>query len=140
MLKYAPNHIKDFCFCDKKDETYQRLSKKFKSSYTSINKIRCICGNNSFHVYKDLHPTVLLNCSICDNAIVVYDLKYYPSANKTNNSFPFEHVTYMGISIFEVYAIYEYSEDFESNDDISWCYIYIKSDNNLIELINDETS
>lgn len=147
MIKYAPLHIKNYCFIDKDDEAYRRLVNEYQDDYHFVYKVRCSCCSDKFKVYKDDHPTVIIKCSNCNKKITVYDLKYYPSAIKLEDELKVEQVSYCNNSIFNVYSIYEYSDDLDDEigfdeNDITWCVIFIKEikNNRIIKLIDDETA
>lgn len=146
MLNLAPTHIKDYCFSDESDNVYNSIFNEFNAQHTAIHKIKCSCGNLRFNAYKDPNPTVKLICPKCENIITVYDLIYYPAAVKCYHSDDrFELFTENDNNEFEVYAVYEYSdpnfpEEFDGENDINWCYIFLNYEDRLIKLIDDETA
>lgn len=147
MDKCAPVHVSEYCIEDFDDINFTNLMNKFNSKYTFVFKIKCTCNNIWFEVYKDEHPTVILNCLNCNKKIEVYDLKYYPSATKLKNEFELIKLNLYNTDQYNVYAIYEYSDEFEDEEDvefdpndISWCYIFICSNGSIEEIVNDETS
>lgn len=112
MKRYALFHVKDYCIIAKEDEAYRKLADKYQDDYHFVYKIKCSCCNDRFKVYKDEHPTVVIKCSDCNEEIIVYDLKYYPAAIKLEDKLKMEQVSYSDNSIFNIYSIYEYSDDF----------------------------
>ena len=141
MCGYAPTHIEDFCVVAKSDPFYNQLYDKFFNDYTSVFKIRCSCGSSKFFVYKDNHPSIYLKCKCCSREIIAYELDFYPAATKLEDFKPRTLVCINGIDNFNVYAIYQYPEDAGlDKDDISWCVIYIKNDENVVKILDDETA
>ncbi len=147
MKKYAPFHVKNYCTIDKEDEVYKKLVNNYEDDHHFVYKIRCSCCNDKFKVYKDDHPTVVIKCSDCDKEIIVYDLKYYPAAIKLDDKLKMEQVSYIESSVFNIYSIYEYCDEFDEEiefveNDITWCLVFIKCVKNkkLIKLIDDETA
>ena len=141
MLDLEPTHVADYCYRDYSDRIFLRLLDVYDGLYTTINIIKCSCGNNRFVVYIDPNPTVEIVCKCCLKRISVYDLAYYPAAvkcPKDNDVFSIVHLDSQ--SEFKVYAIYEYSDDYDGENDVSWCHVYISTDDDLIEIVNDETS
>ena len=99
-----------------------------------------MCGN--FNVYIDEHPTAIIKCCSCDNEIIVYELSYYPAAIKLQGSCELSKITSGVFDSFEICVKYEYPDDYENADDISWCtvWIYNEAEKRLITVIDDETS
>ena len=147
MNQCSPEHINKYCYIpDNNDNVFQELVRKLGSDYLFVFKVKCTCENDGFFVYKDKHPTVELDCPVCNENISVYDLKYYPCAVKLNEDYVLDKVSN---DLYCVYVAFEYSNEFEEEDDvefdindISWCYVYVKNitTNELIELVNDETA
>jgi len=146
MKRTTPENVNKYCYAPKNDDAYLRLAQEYEDGYTFVYKIKCICENQHFFVYKDKHPTVELKCNKCSEHISVYDLKYYPCAVKLNKEYPLKLVSN---DLYCVYVVFEYSNESEDEEDvpfddndITWCYIYIKNiiANEVIELINDETA
>lgn len=147
MKKCAPFHIKDFCWCAKEDKAYNQLVDEYEDDYHFVYKIECACGNKKFEVYKDDHPTVVLRCSNCRRNITVYDLEYYPAATKLKEEMERNQIVNQEDNLFNVYAIYEYSDEFEDDsefdaNDITWCFVFITDikSRKLIKLVDDETA
>ena len=141
MINIAPTHIRKYCFCDYSDKIFKEIFDKYDDTNTAIYKIKCSCGNTLFKVYVDPNPTVKIICTKCLKEIIVYDLIFYPAATKCpDKNDVFESVIYGSQTEFEVYAMYEYRDDYEDENDISWCHVYLNFQNDLIEIIDDETS
>lgn len=146
MLNLAPTHIKDYCFIDNSDIVYNKIFTDFDAKHIAIYKIKCSCGNLNFNVYKDPNPTVKLICAKCGTEIIVYDLIYYSAAIKYPHlKDKFEMFTDDGNKEFEVYTLYEYPdpnfpEEFGGENDVNWCYVFLKSREKIIEFLNDETA
>lgn len=147
MKENAPVHIKKFCFEDSKDRTYCELREKYQDEYTFTWKIKCECGETKFKVLTDEHPSVFCKCSNCGKDITVYDLANYPAATKLKDELEAEQVSIEGVEDFNVYAIYEYSDEFEEEDDvefdqndISWATAYIGNGEILEKILDDETA
>lgn len=120
------------------------------NEYTFAHEIKCTCLNKEFIIYKDGHPTVIAECNCCGKRITVYDLDFYPAATKIKEKLPMErYLSENGDELFNICVLYEYSDEFEYEDDvefdrndISWCVIYgygLKS-KKIFQIINDETS
>lgn len=151
MLDTAPEHIKNYCFADENDRTYQQLCKEFDEEHYSLYQIKCICGNTEWNVYCDPNPTVKAICPKCRQEITVYDLIYYPAAVKcSRDDDVFTQEAHNGITEFKVYVAFEYvpeeweelskDPDYRFNDDITWCCIYLKCGDEIINIVNDETA
>ena len=147
MKENAPVHIKKFCFEDGKDRTYCELREKYQDEYTFTWKIKCECGETKFKVLTDEHPSVFCKCGNCGKDIIVYDLANYPAATKLEEELETEQVSIEGVEDFNVYAIYEYSDEFEEADDvefdqndISWATAYIGNGDILEKILDDETA
>ena len=61
---------------------FQKLKDMYEGEYSYVYKVTCKCNNNKFMVYKDSHPTVIVECCACKRRIIVYNLSFYPSATK----------------------------------------------------------
>lgn len=147
MNIFKPTHIEKYCCLDNKDLTYNELYLKYKDNYTYIYKIICTCSNEKFKVYKDNHPSVYIECSHCSNKIIVYDLDFYLASRKLDKHLEKYQLIFEDLEYFEVYAIYEYSDEYlcendvEFNqNDIDWAKVYIKNNNLIIKILDDETS
>lgn len=141
MINFAPDHIKEYCYCDHTDQHFSKLFDEFDDAYTAIYKIKCSCGCSRFKVYVDPNPTVEAVCVHCEKRICVYDLIHYPAAVKCPcDNDTFSIVDLNSHSEFEVYAIYEYSDDYDSENDITWCHVFAGSEKELVEIIDDETA
>lgn len=147
MNKTAPVHIQRFCYEDKEDKTYCQLQKEYQSDYTFVWKIKCGCGETRFKVFSDEHPSIFLKCTKCNKDITVYDLSYYPAAVKLKEEFAKKQVSVENIEDFNVYAIYEYSDEFETEDDvdldpndITWGTAYIANGDVVNKILDDETA
>lgn len=141
MINFAPDHIKEYCYCDYSDQLFRELFDEFDDAYTAIYKIKCSCGCSRFKVYVDPNPTVEVVCIHCEKRICVYDLINYPAAVKC----PHDNDTFTMVDLnlqseFEVYAIYEYSDDYDSENDITWCHVFAGMEKDLVEIIDDETA
>lgn len=146
MRENAPVHIKKFCYEDNEDRTYCKLQEEYQDEYTFVWKIKCECGETKFKVFTDEHPSVFCKCSKCNKDITVYDLANYPAATKLKEELETEQVCMEGVEDFNVYAIYEYSDEFEEDDedfdqnDITWAYAYIGNDDIVEKILDDETA
>ena len=141
LINIAPTHIKKYCVCDHSDKIFESIFNRFDDTNMSINKIKCTCGNDLFNVYTDPNPTVKVICTECLNEIIVYDLIYYPAATKCpQEDDVFEMVTLNLQSELNVYAVYDYGDEYEDENDVTWCYVYISFLDDVFELINDETA
>lgn len=151
MLDTAPEHLRKYCFADKNDKAYRQLLNEFNAEDNSLHKIKCTCGNIKFQVYCDPNPTVKAVCPKCGQEIIIYDLIYYPAAvkcPKDDDVFVLEE--HNGITEFEVYTVFEYvpeeweelskDPDYRFNDDITWCWVYIKCSDEIINIVDDETA
>ena len=146
MKETAPIHIKKFCYEDNEDRTYCELREKIYDEVHFLWKIKCDCGETKFKVFTDKHPSVFCKCRQCNKDITVYDLSNYPAAVKLNEEFEAEQVYIEGVEDFNVYAIYEYSDEFEEDDehfdqnDITWATVYIRNGNIVKKILDDETA
>ena len=146
MKETAPVHIKKFCYKDDEDGTYRELRETIYDEVHFLWKIKCECGETKFKVFKDEHPSVFCKCSKCNKDITVYDLSNYPAAVKLKEEFEVEQVCKEGVEDFNVYAIYEYSDEFDEDDerfdqnDITWATVYIGNGNIVEKILDDETA
>lgn len=102
----------------------------YEGEYSYVYKVTCKCNNNKFMVYKDSHPTVIVECCACKRRIIVYDLSFYPSATKLSKEYTMHCVS---DSATEVYVNYEYSDEYKYEDDVDfdlndivWAKVFIK--------------
>lgn len=147
MKESAPKHVEKFCIKDMEDKVYCQLSDEYQDDYTFVYKIKCTCGCNSFTVYKDEHPSITAKCQDCRRTICIYDLKYYPCAVKLNHDYETYPISINQHEIFSVYVIYEYSDEFEIEDDVAydpndivWARAFVRYDDILEEILDDETA
>ena len=146
MKATAPVHIKKFCYEDNEDNSYCELREEYQDEYTFVWKIKCECGETKFKVFQDEHPSIFCKCGSCGQDITVYELSNYPAATKLADELEAEQVCIEDTEDFHVYAIYEYSDEFEEDDeefdqnDITWAYAYVGSDDILEEILDDETA
>lgn len=147
MKESAPEHIERFCTKDLEDIFYRRLYNKYYNDHTFIYKIKCDCGETKFKVYKDDHPSVLLKCNCCNKDIIVYNLSYYPAATKLYINYNKKQIQFVKLECFNVYAIYQYDDEFKleydvefNKNDISWGIIYIKNNDFVKKILDDETT
>lgn len=147
MKESAPEHIEKYCYKDEKDALFCELQERYHDEYTFIYKIKCECGETHFEVYEDKHPSVFLKCINCHREITAYDLAYYPAATKLKDKFEKEKIYIGNIENFNVYALYQYDNEFELEDDvefdkndISWGNIYIKNEDIINKILDDETT
>ncbi len=146
MLYPRPSHIKEYV--RKLPNENKFLNYNF-DNFTLCYEVKCTCGNEEFEVFMDNDPTVLAKCAECRKDIIVYDLKYYPAASVIEEEeILTKYVSIMNDKIFNICVIYEYSDEFEFEDeefdcnDITWCQIYgygIKS-NQVFKIVDDETA
>ena len=143
MLITAPTHVLDFCITDFNDNSFIELNNKFGDDSSYVYKIRCLCGNDKFIVYKDNHPTVIAQCCNCKKKITIYDLSFYPAATKIKKEYEFDEID----SNVAVYVNYEYDDEYMYEDDvdfdlndISWAKVFIQREDKLRMILDDETS
>ncbi|OOM06330.1 hypothetical protein [Clostridium saccharobutylicum] len=150
MERICPKHVEGFIETIDNGDKYKIDDFNEFDKYTFPYEIKCSCTNKIFKIYIDEHPSVVAECSRCGKKIIVYDLKYYPAATKIKKEFPLkEYVSRNGDELFNICVVYEYSDEFEYEDDvefdkndISWCTVYgygIKS-KKVFEIISDETT
>lgn len=150
MKKACPEHIENFVEILQNGEKYKIEYFDELGEYTFAYELKCLCSNKIFKIYIDEHPSVVVECNRCGKKIIVYDLKYYPAATKLKEKLPLKkYISQYGDELFNVCVIYEYSDEFEYEDDvefdkndISWCMTYgygLKSQK-VFEIINDETT
>ena len=139
----APSHILNFCVRDIEDKTYVSLNEKYGDDFSYVYKIKCLCGNEKFMVYRDDHPSIFAKCCNCKKMITVYDLSFYPAAVKLNKEFELEMVD-SGVT---VYVNYEYNDEYMFEDDveydendISWAKAFIQNGENVKMILDDETA
>ena len=142
MKILAPNHIKEYCTVMLKNSHFKKLSEEFSDEYATVYQLQCKCGCFEFNVFEEEYPTVYVECEKCKNRVTVYDLSYYPAARKSQYKSELVKVKDDEFEMFEVCVLYEYGDDYEGNDDISWCtvWLYNPQNDNLMELISHETS
>jgi hypothetical protein len=142
MENLAPNHVCEFCTKGYNNSHFEKLGKKHNDKFTPTYQIQCKCGCFSFEIFTDEHPTVNVKCKSCGKEITVYELSNYPAACKLPDELIQTKFQDKNFTVFEVCVLYEYSSDYENNDDISWCIVWLYNPENakLIELINDETA
>lgn len=150
MNATCPEHLEGLCEKLKNPSKYSINYCDELSEYTFAYEIKCSCQNTEFMIYKDEHPTVIVECNCCAKKITIYNLDYYPAATKLKKEFPLEkYISQSNDELFNVCVLYEYSDEFEYEDDvdfdrndISWCVVYgygLKS-KKVFEIINDETA
>ena len=146
MKDNAPVHIKKFCYEDYEDKTYCELREKYQDEVHFTWKIKCECGETKFKVLMDEHPSVFCKCSNCGKDITVYDLANYPAATKLKEELEEEQISIEDAEDFNVYVMYEYSDEFEEDDeefdqnDITWAIAYIGNGDILEKILDDETA
>ena len=141
----APRHILDYCSInDEGDKLFQKLKDMYEGEYSYVYKVTCKCNNNKFMVYKDSHPTVIVECCACKRRIIVYNLSFYPSATKLSKEYTMHCVS---DSATEVYVNYEYSDEYKYEDDVDfdlndivWAKVFIKKGDSINKILDDETS
>ena len=76
--------------------------------------------------------------------ITIYDLKYYPAAIKLDDNCPLSKVYHEPVSVF---MNYEYSDEYLYEDDVAfdindvvWGKVFIRVNNSLIKILDDETA
>ncbi len=83
VKKIAPDHIIDFCDSfSNGDKIFEKIKNKYEGDFSFVYRVVCSCKNSLFWIYKDEHPTIVLECSKCKKRITAYDLKNYPLAIK----------------------------------------------------------
>ena len=88
-------------------------------------RIKCSCGNTRFSVLKNGRPLVLASCSKCKKKITLYDTNLYFCATSYANEGKLAEVAGpKGEKLFSLCVAFEYPEDCENQNDISWGYIY----------------
>ena len=140
----APIHIVDYCSIEYKDDAFQKLQQAYNDDFSYVYKVKCTCNSTRFFIYLDDHPTVIAECSICKKKIIIYDLSFYPAATKLDESYVMHRIF---DTANELYVNYEYSDeylyykdvDFNPND-ITWAKAFVKKDEQLIKILDDETA
>lgn len=144
MEPSAPSHIKKYCVIDNTDPWYLYLYKNLASKTSFVYKVKCTCNCERFVVYQDAHPSIFAECSNCGNLITVYDLKCYPAAVKLNKNFTVYRVDERFVQVYVNYeyddeCLYEDDVEFDTND-ITWCKVFIESNDKLEKIMDDETN
>lgn len=140
----APSHVEKYCKKVQNDKFYLELSDRFESDYSYVYKIVCNCNNEKLDIYKSNQPSIYAICNNCKNKIIVYDLLQYPAAVVLNKTYDFERVIPLES---ELYVNYEYSDEYLyendvefDNNDISWARAFIVDENDLKQILDDETT
>lgn len=145
---YAPNHIKKYVkLIEGKNKFFHNNFDEYE--FTFHYEVICSCGNNRLVVYKNSEPKVIACCESCGNTITLYDLIEYPCAETARE--PEEALKKMTLGDndkFNVAVIFEYSDEFEFDDDafdendVTWCQIYLYDPKGLqsIMIVDDETA
>lgn len=137
----APLHAKQYCVDDYNDVDLQRIKSSIFNPNTHAYKLRCSCGSYLFYCFTNEHPDFICNCANCNKMIVVYDLSEYLAANKTDSSFELKAINQ---SPSTVYPVYEYGDDFydtgSNENDVTWFSVYIKNNDKLCMVLDDETA
>ena len=141
----APDHIKEFCRDDiEGDNVFEELKTGYEDSFSNVFKVVCTCNNPDFWIYGDEHPTIILECAECKRRITAYDLKYYPSAIKLDESYELKR---LNEKKQPVYVNYEYSDEYLyskdvsfDNNDITWCKIFVNDNGVIKKILDDETA
>lgn len=144
VKKIAPDHIKDFCDSfSNGDKIFEEIKNKYEGDFSFVYRVVCSCKNSLFWIYKDEHPTIVLECSKCKKRITAYDLKNYPLAIKLNENYALKLVF---INSCPVYVNYEYSDEYLYNDDVSfdnnditWCRVMAYNEGHIQIILDDET-
>lgn len=145
---FAPSHIKPFAvpligknkyFCD---EIYSR--------FTFAYEVCCSCGNDKFVIYKNSEPKVTAYCESCGKTITLYDLIEYSCAVtvRKDGEEVLKKITTNNSDKFNVAIIFEYSDEFELDDenfdenDVTWCQIYLYDTVSMksFMIVDDETA
>lgn len=146
-MKYPrPNHIDDYVVNLPKENKF--LEEDF-DDVTMPYIVKCTCGCEEFTISRSNHKTVKIDCKNCGKNITVYDKDFYTCSSKLNSDEVFvQYKSSDDDTLFNVCAIYVYSEDypieddkFDSND-VTWCQVlgYGTISNKVFEIINDETA
>jgi hypothetical protein len=109
-------------------------------------QLQCLCGAGEFAIMISRYPEAKCLCINCGQEIKVYDISLYPSGAgydaERGNFSPWQGSENTKATAYKVFVSYEYPEDAENEDDISW-FIMVAQDplNGLLqEVMNDETA
>lgn len=145
---YAPSHIKQYVKPILGKNKY--FSDNINGRFTFAYEVCCSCGNDEFVIYKNSEPKVTAYCESCGKTITLYDLIEYPCAVtvRKEGEEVLERVTNNNNDKFNVAIIFEYSDQFEFDDEnfdeneVTWCQIYLYDTVSLqpIMIVDDETA
>ena len=138
MNIYIPTHIREHVL---------DASELFHDQVSILHRyyqVQCSCGLDKQRLLISNLKSVVAVCPECYERIVIYDLAYYPTANKPKLEETFSPLVEQ-CDASSIYVCYEYGppeEDvpFDPND-ITWCQVYIIDENDdLVKVFDDETS
>ena len=133
----APSHVKDYCKIIK-DTNYEELKSFLEDDeFCGAYKIECKCGCEFFDIYWHDMPECVVECRDCKNRIVLYDLAMYPCAVKPDVDYQLKKIS---LEPVEVFVCYEFPEDMEDYNDVSWGYVYVIDGDKMTKIIDDETA
>ncbi len=141
-----PKHIEGYVV--RMDEKNNKFFETYVSDFAFYYTIKCKCGNEKFHVIGNECPIVTVECCECGEGILVYDLIYYPAATSVDRHENFVKLVLEENDIFEVCVLYEYSDEFELDDEefdpnnLSWCQVFVRDPKSgeVWRILNDETA
>jgi len=111
---------------------------------TSFLQVSCDCGSSQFSVAVSDFPSAKAICAQCRRESLLYDIRVYPAATPNPGTTGEYHLWQAqdDPGPFTLAVSYEYSEDAESADDISWFVLLAKGErgSTLYEVLNDETA
>lgn len=144
---YAPDHIKKYV---KRIVGNNKFFVNNIDKFTFAYEVICSCGNKELVIFKNSEPKVIAHCETCGETIIVYDLIEYPCAVtvRKNGEEVLEKITNGDSDKFNVAVVFEYSDEFELDDDefdeneVTWCQIYLYDTKSLqsILIVDDETA
>lgn len=141
----APNHILKYCYSIEGGQ-FKKIYSDFNDYYHRVYQIKCSCKCDGFRICIDDCPTVTAICSNCGACITLYDLDEYDASERPswiNWRTPSKYeYSYNSETLFNICVMYEYGEEYASNNDISWftAWGYNNNIDSIVEIISDETT
>jgi hypothetical protein len=112
----------------------------------SFLRLQCFCGGDEFTIVTSKYPQAKSICSSCGREITLYDIALYPCGAgyepEKDHFTAWEGSGNAKAKAYNVFVAYEYSEDAENDEDISWFVMVAQNPMTgaLEEVMNDETA
>lgn len=134
----CPSHVSDYVLAADSKFCNANLANQ------NFFRLVCTCGCTLFNLQASNLCSLRAVCCRCNNAIVAYDLQFYPASKKLSGEEVFSAIS-SGYDGYGVYLMYEYGEtdsDMQEDvNDLSWCQAFIElPDGSVLKVFDDEAS